>query len=160
MHHFRTITDEIIHKLTQRPKETLGSTKFQITAMTSFRTDFDEPAIMAPDAADFKKYRLSCDRCQNSKVRCSQDKPTCKRCLQRGVVCVYSPLRRIGRPRKVSGDDAIANERSSDSMTPSPCGEYSYHIPVILRPHLSYHKYPTAAITPQFHAPPDCSSID
>ncbi|KAI1112038.1 hypothetical protein F5Y14DRAFT_285640 [Nemania sp. NC0429] len=46
------------------------------------------------------KFRQSCDKCQNSKLRCSRDKPVCKRCAQRRFRCVYSPLRRIGRPKK------------------------------------------------------------
>lgn len=47
------------------------------------------------------KFRQSCDKCQNSKLRCSRDKPICKRCAQRRFRCVYSPLRRIGRPKKI-----------------------------------------------------------
>ena len=117
--------------------------------MASFRADFDELIIVPPDSV---KYRLSCDRCQNGKVRCSQDKPSCKRCVQRGAVCVYSPLRRIGRPRKVSGDDAIANGRTSASMTPSPGGESSDQIPIILWPHLPNHSHLTIEAIP-FHEP-------
>ncbi|PGH01260.1 hypothetical protein GX51_05315 [Blastomyces parvus] len=56
------------------------------------------------------KYRMSCDRCQNIKVRCNKDKPACSRCIQKGFSCVYSPMSRIGRPRKfgriLSADDA------------------------------------------------------
>jgi len=46
------------------------------------------------------RFRQSCDRCQGNKVRCNRDKPTCKRCAQKRLKCVYSPLRRIGRPKK------------------------------------------------------------
>ncbi|KAH9899114.1 hypothetical protein F4778DRAFT_186496 [Xylariomycetidae sp. FL2044] len=49
-----------------------------------------------------RRYRASCDRCQAIKVRCSQDKPTCRRCQSKGIQCVYSPFRRIGRPKKHS----------------------------------------------------------
>ncbi|OAA58782.1 C6 zinc finger domain protein [Cordyceps fumosorosea ARSEF 2679] len=48
------------------------------------------------------KLRTSCDRCQLSKVRCSRGKPSCWRCSQSGVECVYSPLRKTGRPPKNS----------------------------------------------------------
>ncbi|KAK2764513.1 hypothetical protein FQN54_009208 [Arachnomyces sp. PD_36] len=48
------------------------------------------------------KYRASCDRCQDIKVRCSRDKPACKICARKGVKCVYSPMRRMGRPRNAS----------------------------------------------------------
>lgn len=46
------------------------------------------------------RLRTSCDACQNLKVRCSQDKPSCRRCSKNGLDCVYSPLRRMGRPKK------------------------------------------------------------
>ncbi|KAI1474439.1 hypothetical protein K445DRAFT_27742 [Daldinia sp. EC12] len=63
------------------------------------------------------KYRTSCDRCQNIKLRCSQDKPSCKRCISKGVRCIYSPLRRMGRPKKV---DHVASASSVDESPPSP----------------------------------------
>jgi Fungal Zn(2)-Cys(6) binuclear cluster domain. len=44
--------------------------------------------------------RTSCDRCQASKVRCTRSKPSCWRCSQSGQECVYSPLKRTGRPRR------------------------------------------------------------
>ena len=46
------------------------------------------------------RLRTSCDRCQEAKLGCSQEKPNCRRCLRHGIPCVYSPFRRIGRPRK------------------------------------------------------------
>ena len=46
------------------------------------------------------RLRTSCDRCQEAKLGCSQEKPTCRRCSRHGIPCVYSPFRRIGRPRK------------------------------------------------------------
>ncbi|KAI0108101.1 hypothetical protein F4814DRAFT_44969 [Daldinia grandis] len=63
------------------------------------------------------KYRTSCDRCQNIKLRCSQDKPSCKRCINKGVRCVYSPLRRMGRPKKI---DTVASMSSINESRPSP----------------------------------------
>ncbi|KAH6613144.1 hypothetical protein C7974DRAFT_405234 [Boeremia exigua] len=45
------------------------------------------------------KYRLACDSCQQSKIRCDQERPTCRRCAKKGMKCVYSPARRAGRPR-------------------------------------------------------------
>ncbi|KAF2703140.1 hypothetical protein K504DRAFT_184752 [Pleomassaria siparia CBS 279.74] len=46
------------------------------------------------------RLRTSCDACQNLKVKCSQDKPSCRRCSKNGLDCVYSPLRRMGRPKR------------------------------------------------------------
>ncbi|CAI7582004.1 unnamed protein product [Penicillium crustosum] len=44
------------------------------------------------------KFHSSCDTCLKAKIKCSQAKPTCARCLQQGRQCVYSPYRKIGRP--------------------------------------------------------------
>lgn len=45
------------------------------------------------------KYRTSCDSCQATKVKCGQEKPSCRRCTVQELVCVYSLSRRMGRPR-------------------------------------------------------------
>ena len=42
----------------------------------------------------------SCDTCQAGKIRCSKEKPACRRCIDRGLNCHYSFSRRRGRPRK------------------------------------------------------------
>ncbi|ROV97047.1 hypothetical protein VSDG_04191 [Cytospora chrysosperma] len=46
--------------------------------------------------ADGKTIRLraSCNACNESKVRCSQSKPTCARCGRNGIDCVYGLSRR------------------------------------------------------------------
>ncbi|RYP18869.1 hypothetical protein DL765_003657 [Monosporascus sp. GIB2] len=74
--------------------------------------------VSPDDSGGLVKYRMSCDRCLNIKVRCSQDKPECKRCARKSVSCVYSPLRRIGRPRK-AGQIGPVNT-SVDKSTPAP----------------------------------------
>ncbi|KAK8151144.1 hypothetical protein IWX90DRAFT_96538 [Phyllosticta citrichinensis] len=53
----------------------------------------------SPPPSKPPRIRLSCDSCQRSKVRCSQDRPVCTRCQKHGYNCVYSPSRRAGRPR-------------------------------------------------------------
>ncbi|KAF9728927.1 hypothetical protein PMIN01_13307 [Paraphaeosphaeria minitans] len=40
------------------------------------------------------KLRASCDACNESKVRCSQTKPSCTRCQKQQIVCVYGLSRR------------------------------------------------------------------
>ncbi|OAG00261.1 uncharacterized protein CC84DRAFT_1102724, partial [Paraphaeosphaeria sporulosa] len=35
------------------------------------------------------KLRASCDACNESKVRCSQTKPSCTRCQKQRIICVY-----------------------------------------------------------------------
>lgn len=49
-----------------------------------------------------QRLRTACDGCQASKVKCSRAKPSCWRCNQSGQPCVYSPLRKTGRPPKTS----------------------------------------------------------
>lgn len=63
------------------------------------------------------RLRTSCDACQNLKVKCSQDKPSCRRCSKNRLDCVYSPLRRMGRPKKSS---AVPPAASSITSSPSP----------------------------------------
>ncbi|CAI6337013.1 unnamed protein product [Periconia digitata] len=46
------------------------------------------------------KYRTSCDGCQAMKIKCGQEKPSCRRCSTQRLECVYSLSRRMGRPRE------------------------------------------------------------
>jgi len=57
------------------------------------------------------KVRQSCDTCQTSKIRCGQERPSCRRCTKYNIECVYSASRRAGRPRP---------KRTVDSTTPAP----------------------------------------
>ncbi|BCS19173.1 Zn(II)2Cys6 transcription factor [Aspergillus puulaauensis] len=43
------------------------------------------------------KLRGSCQTCAQSKLKCSQDKPTCARCAKRGTTCQYLVSKRAGR---------------------------------------------------------------
>ena len=44
------------------------------------------------------KYRSSCDSCNEAKVRCSQTRPSCARCLKnRNRRCVYGVSKRFGK---------------------------------------------------------------
>ncbi|GFF32567.1 sterigmatocystin biosynthesis regulatory protein [Aspergillus udagawae] len=58
------------------------------------------PGTQAEVTASWERLRKSCDSCQEAKVKCSQHKPSCHRCLRHRQPCVYSPQRRTGRPRK------------------------------------------------------------
>ncbi|KAI2620265.1 hypothetical protein GGS26DRAFT_308215 [Hypomontagnella submonticulosa] len=85
-------------------------------------------AASSSDASEPVKYRTSCDRCQNIKLRCSQEKPACKRCASKGFHCVYSPVRRMGRPKKPNhiASSKVSNLHESistpDMVTPTPPG--------------------------------------
>ncbi|EMF17167.1 uncharacterized protein SEPMUDRAFT_34261, partial [Sphaerulina musiva SO2202] len=40
------------------------------------------------------KLRDSCEICASAKVRCSKEKPSCSRCINRGLKCEYGLSRR------------------------------------------------------------------
>ncbi|KAL2814376.1 hypothetical protein BDW59DRAFT_177955 [Aspergillus cavernicola] len=46
------------------------------------------------------KVRSTCNPCQQAKIRCSHERPSCKRCQKHNLECVYSISRRLGRPAK------------------------------------------------------------
>ncbi|KAF6807784.1 hypothetical protein CSOJ01_07986 [Colletotrichum sojae] len=66
------------------------------------------------------RLRNSCDRCQDTKLKCSQTKPACRRCVRIGMPCVYSPIRRLGRPRKHSGNPSSASEDGAQQPQQQP----------------------------------------
>ncbi|RYC65521.1 hypothetical protein CHU98_g699 [Xylaria longipes] len=82
------------------------------TPSTSMSTSAGASA--SASASKSLKFRLSCDRCQSDKVRCSWDKPSCKRCERRQLGCVYSPFRHIGRPRRVVAEIAHGEEQNAE----------------------------------------------
>ena len=65
------------------------------------------------------KLRTSCDGCQSAKLGCSQEKPTCRRCMRHDIKCVYSPFRRIGRPRKSTSTRPANGNGSKKSRSKS-----------------------------------------
>ena len=46
------------------------------------------------------KVRSTCNACQQAKIRCSHEKPSCRRCQKHNIECIYSMSRRLGRPAK------------------------------------------------------------
>ncbi|EEQ31727.1 conserved hypothetical protein [Microsporum canis CBS 113480] len=62
------------------------------------------------DMSSWERMRKTCDACQEAKVKCSQTKPSCHRCIRHGQPCIYSPHRRTGRPRKKAGRRAADAE--------------------------------------------------
>ncbi|RHZ44114.1 Zn(II)2Cys6 transcription factor domain-containing protein [Aspergillus thermomutatus] len=45
------------------------------------------------------KLRASCDSCNEARVRCSQTRPICERCLKNDIECIYGVSQRAGRNR-------------------------------------------------------------
>lgn len=76
---------------------------------------FDPVTSFSARKINGTRLRMSCDACQNLKVKCSQDKPSCRRCSKNGLDCVYSPLRRMGRPRKPPVIPSAAPSAASSS---------------------------------------------
>ncbi|KAL5360558.1 hypothetical protein BJX96DRAFT_165247 [Aspergillus floccosus] len=76
------------------------------------------------------KVRSTCNACQQAKIRCSHEKPACRRCLKQNLVCIYSVSRRLGRPAKKRDtqqendrrfhDDAEGPSLPSNRKTRSP----------------------------------------
>ncbi|KAL4749522.1 hypothetical protein BDW72DRAFT_204693 [Aspergillus terricola var. indicus] len=46
------------------------------------------------------KIRQTCNACQQAKIRCGHERPSCKRCQKHNIDCIYSISRRLGRPAK------------------------------------------------------------
>ncbi|KAL9123293.1 MAG: hypothetical protein Q9187_000165 [Circinaria calcarea] len=63
------------------------------------------------------KYRASCDSCHEAKVRCSQTRPGCARCLKHGICCVYGISQRSG---KHSAETYNAMKRNSTVVSGPP----------------------------------------
>ncbi|KAK6069019.1 zinc finger transcription factor [Seiridium cupressi] len=65
-----------------------------------------------------RKLRESCTQCASSKVKCNKAKPTCGRCMRRGMSCEYGISRRTGRNRAPSSISLSALPTPSRSPQP------------------------------------------
>ncbi|KAJ5933891.1 hypothetical protein N7454_006220 [Penicillium verhagenii] len=77
----------------------------------------DSQTRSSSSIAPLQKLKDSCDKCSVSKVRCTKEKPSCKRCGKLGYTCFYSPARRVGRPHR-SKDSSSQGDDSKESETP------------------------------------------
>ncbi|KAL4903068.1 hypothetical protein BDW74DRAFT_157353 [Aspergillus multicolor] len=76
-----------------------------------------------PPRRDDRPLRSSCGQCNQAKVKCSKERPTCRRCATRNTPCVYSiSLRGIKRPRpRPQGDQPCPpKEKKRTVSIPSP----------------------------------------
>lgn len=72
--------------------------------MASHLFDMSQLSSRTPDRRDAAKrdvalVRSTCDSCGDSKIRCSREKPACRRCVRKGLTCSYSAPKRPGRPQ-------------------------------------------------------------
>ena len=107
------------------------------------------------------KLRQTCDLCCEAKVKCDKGNPRCGRCDRLSYECVYSPARRIGRPRPRSPHSQDpARPAREDATTDEAIKDYTAS-PPLTRP---------AELTPKVRhqgfadcvneALPDCFSDD
>ncbi|KAL4789096.1 aflatoxin regulatory protein-domain-containing protein [Aspergillus venezuelensis] len=72
----------------------------------------EAPRPPAPGAAQgTRKLRESCISCSRSKVRCNREKPTCGRCVRRGLPCEYTVSRRTGRTRVIGVEQSATTAK-------------------------------------------------
>lgn len=66
------------------------------------------------------KVRSTCNACQQAKIRCSHEKPACRRCQKHNIDCVYSISRRLGRPAKKKDADDESDYRRDREFLDGP----------------------------------------
>ncbi|KAL4976877.1 hypothetical protein BDW66DRAFT_159315 [Aspergillus desertorum] len=79
--------------------------------------------ITVPPRRDDRPLRSSCGECNQAKVKCSKDRPTCRRCALRNTNCVYGiSLRGIKRqrPRQQADQACLPKEKKRHVSLPSP----------------------------------------
>ena len=77
-------------------------------------------------ARDRPKLRNSCHACASSKLKCSQEKPTCSRCAKRGLTCEYIAAKQGGR--KPNSHSSSAN-RGNDVSNTAVNANDNVHLP-------------------------------
>ncbi|KAL2022675.1 hypothetical protein VTK56DRAFT_4756 [Thermocarpiscus australiensis] len=78
--------------------------------------------------------RRACDECRARKLGCSKDIDGCVRCKREGIECVYSPQKRMGRPRKprpvpVEESETLPETRSEGALKESKDGPVAAVLP-------------------------------
>ncbi|KAL8789568.1 MAG: hypothetical protein Q9195_006745 [Heterodermia aff. obscurata] len=107
------------------------------------------------------KLRQTCDLCSEAKVKCDKRNPRCGRCDRLSYECVYSPARRVGRPRprsprsedhgRQTRDDGPNDEVVKDYTAPPPLARQAE-----LAPTARHHKFPEFVD----ERVPDCFPVD
>ncbi|KAL3467676.1 hypothetical protein BJX64DRAFT_283145 [Aspergillus heterothallicus] len=74
---------------------------FPMPEMADMPAPMPSPVAVAPPRpTEDLPLRNSCSHCNQAKVRCSKDRPTCRRCASRNTPCVYGvSMRGMKRPR-------------------------------------------------------------
>ncbi|KAJ3974843.1 hypothetical protein EV361DRAFT_946675 [Lentinula raphanica] len=61
----------------------------------------------------------ACEKCRTRKAKCSGEHPSCKRCLNRGLVCEYAKEGRVRGPNKPKTKPTILAEMPSPVVVPN-----------------------------------------
>ena len=78
-------------------------------------------------ATNRPKLRDSCYVCASSKLKCSQNKPTCSRCVERGLTCEYVVAKQGGR--KPNGRSSSNNRRGKNvSKTAKTANDHAHSV--------------------------------
>ncbi|KAE8152724.1 hypothetical protein BDV25DRAFT_137529 [Aspergillus avenaceus] len=89
------------------------SAPMRTTAPTTSSTTSTTTTTTTTTGSDDLPLRNSCDSCNAAKVKCSRDRPSCRRCQSRNIACVYGvSLRGIKRPR--------TRQKQTDEIFPPP----------------------------------------
>lgn len=76
------------------------------------------------------KLRASCDRCGSAKLKCSREHPSCSRCAQLDVECVYGISRKSNRrPVRVESDQRSRQASSAGSTAVITNQQHAYRLP-------------------------------
>lgn len=73
-----------------------------------------------------RRLRGSCNSCRSCKTKCSGDKPTCERCLGKGLSCTYRPRARqiesLSSPQSLQGEIIHRQHRGGTASRSLPEG--------------------------------------
>lgn len=68
-----------------------------------------------PIPSSKQRINQACEKCRDRKTKCTGEKPSCNRCVSRGLTCEYAPQHRVRGPNRNRNSLAPGN-----AITPSP----------------------------------------
>jgi hypothetical protein len=90
--------------------------------------------VRTPDLSTRERVGRACDKCRSRKTKCSGDRPDCRRCVDRGLICTYGetparePLSKALRQRDALRAEELASFEPPMETGPKP--EYERTRPV------------------------------
>ncbi|KAF2752011.1 cysteine proteinase [Sporormia fimetaria CBS 119925] len=96
-----------------------------------------------------QKLRKSCNACTAGKVKCPSERPTCSRCDNRGLSCVYSVFRSAKRK---GGRKTSPRRAADDTPTPLPDGSNTASEAPVAETYATLQNDPTSVAESKFPA--------